>query len=320
MSQIIEKLDGLGSLQKKPPRNSYEQLLTAIQKTITQGRITVEREKTRTYWQVGRHIHQYVLKYNDRAALGKRVMVSLARDLDVGKTWLYQSLEFYRAFPVFPTSGKLSWSHYKELLAVNDVLGRAEFELLTVRNKWSVQKLRAKIKKHKKKTAKKTKPLIPQKGIVGTRKIVEWSRSTKTKGSKRKKIEKRLAWDLGFTSYKYISKKPKGYKEPKPKNLYTFKGFVERVVDGDTLWCQIDLGFGICVREKLRLRGIDSPELKTAKGEKAKAFLKKLLPKGAAIVVRTSKSDKFDRYLADLYLGKTYLNQLLLDQGHAVVV
>jgi len=71
---------------------------------------------------------------------------------------------------------------------------------------------------------------------------------------------------------------------------YTYAATVDRIVDGDTLWCSIDLGFGIAVREKLRLRGINCPELGTPEGERAKKFVEKLLPAGSGIVIHSEKT------------------------------
>jgi len=111
-----------------------------------------------------------------------------------------------------------------------------------------------------------------------------------------------------------------------------YQAFVERVIDGDTLWAYINTGMGVWVREKLRLRGIDTPELKTKGGQIAKRFVMKELKQCPFIVIRTLKSDKYDRYLADIfYLPKEtqadvvaregrYLNQELLTEhlAHAM--
>jgi endonuclease YncB( thermonuclease family) len=106
---------------------------------------------------------------------------------------------------------------------------------------------------------------------------------------------------------------------------------VERVIDGDTLVVLIDTGFGDPLEEKLRLRGINTPELGTPEGEKAKKFVEKLLPVGSTIVFKSKKStDPHGRFVVDLFYKKgvsdpeaiiadgVYLNQQLLDEGYAV--
>ena len=97
---------------------------------------------------------------------------------------------------------------------------------------------------------------------------------------------------------------------------------VTRVIDGDTLKVRLDLGFGTFSRHDLRLRGIDCPEMSTKAGEEAKIFVQSYIKEAQRIVVRSSRSDKYDRYLADVFLpaeeGKdVYLNNLLLENGHA---
>jgi len=104
---------------------------------------------------------------------------------------------------------------------------------------------------------------------------------------------------------------------------------VESVIDGDTLWAVIDCGFKTFVREKLRLHHIDTPELGTPKGEKARRYVKRVLKASPHIVVRTHSYDKYARYLADVFYlpgvkapkricaSGRYLNQELLDKDLA---
>ena len=105
----------------------------------------------------------------------------------------------------------------------------------------------------------------------------------------------------------------------KPADLYTYHARLDRIVDGDTLKCFIELGFGLYISQKLRLRGIDCQELSTAKGQAVKAFVEATL-KGKPLVIKTHKTDKWDRYLVDVwYDGDQYLNQILLDKGLAEI-
>ena len=63
----------------------------------------------------------------------------------------------------------------------------------------------------------------------------------------------------------------------------------------------IDLGFGNWMRQKLRLRGIDAPEISTQKGQKAKQFVEAVLKDIPFVIIKTHGSDKYDRYLVDIF-------------------
>ncbi|MFA5168420.1 MAG: DUF1016 N-terminal domain-containing protein [Candidatus Omnitrophota bacterium] len=101
---------------------------------------------------------------------------------------------------------------------------------------------------------------------------------------------------------------------------YTYEIKVLEVIDGDTIKAVVDLGFGFRTVQKLRLRGIDAPEIATADGMGAKKALEKMLGKNSPILIKTVKSDKYDRYLADVFVSSVYVNQKLLDEGYAVKV
>jgi micrococcal nuclease len=89
--------------------------------------------------------------------------------------------------------------------------------------------------------------------------------------------------------------------------IYIYKASLIRVVDGDTVDLIIDLGFDTSRKERFRLYGIDAPELRTAAGKTAKAWLEDALMPLDAIYVQTiqlstkAKRDKYGRFLAVLY-------------------
>jgi len=111
--------------------------------------------------------------------------------------------------------------------------------------------------------------------------------------------------------------------------LYAYPARVERIIDGDTLWATMDLGFDTWADRKLRLRGIDCPERKKAAGLRAKDALIGILEAVDVFVVTTTKIDLYDRYLADLFVleGETdpgviarngvYVNRQLIQDGFA---
>ena len=104
---------------------------------------------------------------------------------------------------------------------------------------------------------------------------------------------------------------------------------IERVVDGDTIDVNIDLGFDIFHSARVRMAGIDTPETRTrnlaekALGLASKARLKEML-KGKKIKIATTKEGKgkFGRVLADVIAidkegGEINCNTRLIDEGHA---
>ena len=108
-------------------------------------------------------------------------------------------------------------------------------------------------------------------------------------------------------------------------SLYTYKAFVEKVVDGDTLKVEIDLGFQNRFREVIRLKSVDAPELNTPEGKAAKRFVEDQLQDAEFITIKSTRSEKWGRWLGDVFYmrkvgGLTFLNQLLLDKGRAVRV
>ncbi|MBW1872026.1 MAG: thermonuclease family protein [Deltaproteobacteria bacterium] len=111
--------------------------------------------------------------------------------------------------------------------------------------------------------------------------------------------------------------------------LHTYVAILERVIDGDTLLVRVDLGFDVWRVERIRLRGIDTPELKASAGRKAKQFVEQVLSEIPFLVLRTHKTDRYARYVADVFYDKslkkkslvfekgTFLNQELIESGHA---
>jgi len=110
---------------------------------------------------------------------------------------------------------------------------------------------------------------------------------------------------------------------------YIYPGEILRIVDGDTVNVRLilidtDLGFNAVTRLthdiKLRLGGINAPEMSTQEGKNAKQFLSSVLPVGSQCIVYTVKdrTEKYGRYLAWIYLDdKVCVNDLMISSGNA---
>lgn len=103
---------------------------------------------------------------------------------------------------------------------------------------------------------------------------------------------------------------------------------VTKVVDGDTIDVDIDLGFDISFSSRVRLAGIDTPESRTsdkmekALGLEAKAYLKHEIEAAKSVVIKTEKmdsSEKYGRILGWVFLdGATIsLNEKMIQDGYA---
>jgi len=114
--------------------------------------------------------------------------------------------------------------------------------------------------------------------------------------------------------------------------LYWYKATCVRVVDGDTLDLEIDLGLNIFSRQRVRLYGIDTPETYGVKkgseeyeaGKKAAARVSEYIY-NADLWIKTieDKTGKYGRYLAEIYKidaeGNLFcLNDILVNEGLAV--
>ncbi len=108
--------------------------------------------------------------------------------------------------------------------------------------------------------------------------------------------------------------------------MYRYKVEVTRVVDGDTVDVDIDLGFGMVYKkQRVRMMGIDTPESRTRDleekfyGKQSKYHLEGLL-KDQEIQLLSHDKGKFGRILGELFLGDSTqsINQTMIDDCHAV--
>ena len=104
--------------------------------------------------------------------------------------------------------------------------------------------------------------------------------------------------------------------------MYEYKFTVQRVIDGDTVDGEIDLGFSITIHKRVRLFGINAPETRTkdeaekARGLRTKEWLIKKV-EGKAIRLKTEKDNtgKYGRILGTLLIDDLDINLLMLNLG-----
>ena len=100
---------------------------------------------------------------------------------------------------------------------------------------------------------------------------------------------------------------------------------ITKVIDGDTVDLDIDLGFGVTISHRIRLKDINAPETRTLdleeknKGIQARLWLEKELARDGEWIVETTKEDKYGRMLGTLYLigDPVTVNERMLNEGIA---
>lgn len=131
----------------------YGQLVADIgnllQAARTQVATTVNNILVRTYWEIGRYIVEYEQNGNERAEYGSNLLNRLASDLKeqygagFGRSNIHYMRRLYMAFPKVQTlSELLSWSHYVEILKVDDPLEIGFYVKECEKERWSVRELK----------------------------------------------------------------------------------------------------------------------------------------------------------------------------------
>jgi len=114
--------------------------------------------------------------------------------------------------------------------------------------------------------------------------------------------------------------------------MYRYNAKVVRVIDGDTVVLDIDLGFGVTITdESIRMYGINAPESRTRdlvekeKGLAAKEYIKTLLAPGDSVILRSDlfdKRGKYGRILGTIIVSalgqEMNVNDKMISEGHAV--
>jgi micrococcal nuclease len=120
--------------------------------------------------------------------------------------------------------------------------------------------------------------------------------------------------------------------KPPPVPQYVWRARCVNIVDGDTVDCDLDTGFGNVLTWRIRFFGVDAPELHTGLLKKeaveAMVFIGDVIAQWQAdpndhwpLVADVYKRDSFFRYLTNLFKRNTLpsINDMLLESGHAVV-
>ena len=296
---------------------AYKSLLRDLRRQIAEGLIkihrTLERQKVLIYWIRGRTIARFLLQ--ERTLPREEIYNQLEEDLNINKRTLQQCVQFFSVYPKLNTKLALSWSHYRYLMTLSDPSLRKEWEARILKEGLAALELLHQL--HEAKTRDLAEIDLSTdkdttRGSLYTYRVIRVNYVQDNPGA--------LMIDCGFdicvipppcqgkidNTRIVESVKEKGkyglvISNKTKEDIYAYKAMSERVIDGDTLLVNVDVGFGIFKRERLRLRGLDAPELGTALGNQAKRFVEQELRLCPFIVVKTYKNDKYDRYLVDVF-------------------
>ncbi len=312
----------------------YKQLLADIAILYSNARSVL----VQTYWEIGKRIVEQEQSGSDKPEYGSHLIEQLALDLSeqFGKGFsrinVFNFRRFYLTHQKVQPAVQLGWSQYVELLSVKDDKVRVALEREVHKKNLSKREVKTLVKERLIKTQANAVefrvvdgkaacvPQLPcsREGAFFGYRAVSNDRVSVPRGC--------VVVDCGFDVWQSIDR---GEFVAVNEPSYVYAVRVESVIDGDTFWAVVTLGFGAFTRQKFRLSGIDTPELDTAEGQKAKRYVQRNLGIGSTVVVRSMKSDKYDRYLADVFFlagarspkrilkEGLFLNQVLLDKGMA---
>ncbi|MEM7793601.1 MAG: DUF1016 N-terminal domain-containing protein [Cyanobacteria bacterium P01_C01_bin.118] len=135
------------------PIDDYQQLLGQIARVYSQGNTravqAVNTQLLETYWQIGQYIVEFEQGGAARSDYGQQLLKTLSQDLkaSLGRGFSRSNLVYmrllYLRYPIGQKpSDQLSWSHYVELLKIEDDLERNFYEKQAINEHWSVPELK----------------------------------------------------------------------------------------------------------------------------------------------------------------------------------
>ncbi len=132
----------------------FSEIKSHIEQARKQVAVAVNQSLSQLYWNIGGLIHHHILEGN-RAAYGKEIIATLSQQLttEYGQGYNYSALtrmmNFYQSFPdkkiVATVSQQLSWSHFIELVTLEEEAQRMFYTQMAIAERWSVRLLRERI-------------------------------------------------------------------------------------------------------------------------------------------------------------------------------
>jgi micrococcal nuclease len=103
---------------------------------------------------------------------------------------------------------------------------------------------------------------------------------------------------------------------------YVYKAFITSVFDGDSCTAKLDLGMRVSMDIKIRLYGINAPEMRGGEkgnGVRSREYLRNLIL-GKDVIIKTykDKTEKYGRWLAEIFVDNQSVNNIMVEDGYAV--
>jgi endonuclease YncB( thermonuclease family) len=345
--------------------SSYQSLVEEIsqiyESALSSGDADWNKSVLTSNWKIGERIVEVEQDSNFRAKYGEKIIHTLSQDLKrkLGTGFSSRNLrymrQFYLVYKKQSIDPRISWSHYREIVSVEDKNDRSRLEKMVVEKAVTVRELiqirnelfpandsqndvnslyEKEIEKDKKGLRKPVLQLFTYRVDRKFSMNLAHSVPNLDLGFR---VRFELGEKVGLESFKSgelvsVRKSRNSFQFEKVasvRELFTYKAYLDRVIDGDSLLVQIDLGFGVFIEQRLRLRGLDAPEIEDRDGQKAKKFVENELKGCPFLILKTYGSDIYDRYLVDVFYQKeewkvekiiedgNFLNNRLLQEGLA---
>lgn len=344
-------------LVKNPPKilkgfalggalRDYAVLKTKVQEVLIVGRGRIEKEFMFMRYHTGLLINEHVRLNQDHAAYGSQAVLKLGEDFDIDYTELTRYSQFAKAYPIVGRGQllelNLPWKCYRKLMIIKNDARRWKMTLQAEKEGWTFEEVEARVQYAIGKDEEKKRPSRLPFVCLGPFFTYKIMRAASLHSSSREllldlgfkhRLEMSLFGGARFAEGAIVTASENSFTLAKVEaanddSLYTYKARVEEVMDGDTLKIDFFLGLGNRKGETIRLNHIDCPEMNTREGKAAKRFVESALEGCEFITVKSvrTRKEKWGRYLGDVFFERKsggpliYLNQLLLDRGHAVRV
>ena len=325
------------------PVSQYNLLRDQIAAILDESKLETRQDaawrRAESYWHIGDALLVAVFSHAERATYGNQTVANLAKELNLARNELYDFLAFRRALPIVSSYRQLGWSHFRKIMRLPSQDERTYYARIANDEAWTLKELNARIEEETYRT-RLERPLAVEAGEDPFAGHPLRSRHGQlyTYRLLRSQLDPDdLVVDLGFgmrcrdsltgldnpqpgmTITSRLAGKQYHFAANRTRRLkhWTYVAYIERIIDGDTLIATIDCGFGHETAPlRLRLRGIDTPELRFRAGTRARDYVIEVLSEVEFVIVTTSKTDTYGRWLADItYLPGEEDPQKVLKKG-----